>query len=133
MSEPHRIEKTVEMSMNDDAISLSHRARMLWGKTDRLDGSRWLPLYVHMADSIGMAEHLWDHWIPDGTKAIFVRDIGDKALARRAYLLLAGVHDIGKSTPVFQSKPIRFDPSAYPPTTCSDWESGDWRHRPNRY
>ena len=121
MSEPHRIEKTVEMSMNDDAISLSHRARMLWGKTDRLDGSRWLPLYVHMADSIGMAEHLWDHWIPDGTKAIFVRDIGDKALARRAYLLLAGVHDIGKGTPVFQSKPIRFDPSADEASSSLAW------------
>ncbi|MBT1182145.1 CRISPR-associated endonuclease Cas3'' [Bifidobacterium sp. CP2] len=97
------------MTIDDDELSLSDGARLLWGKTDRLDGSRWLPLYVHMADSIGMAERLWDHWIPDGTKAVLIRDVADESLARRVYLLLAGVHDIGKVTPLFQSKPIRFD------------------------
>ncbi|WP_163196485.1 CRISPR-associated endonuclease Cas3'' [Bifidobacterium platyrrhinorum] len=112
MSESHPIEKTIGTSMNDGEVSLSRRARMLWGKTDRFDGSRWLPLYVHMADSIGMAARLWDHWIPDSTKAMFVRSIGDEILAHRVYLLLAGAHDIGKATPVFQSKPIRFDISA---------------------
>ncbi|PLS27287.1 CRISPR-associated endonuclease Cas3'' [Bifidobacterium parmae] len=100
------------MMMDDGELSLSDGARLLWGKTDRLDGSRWLPLYVHMADSIGMAERLWDHWIPDGTKAVLSRDLADESLARRVYLMLAGAHDIGKGTPVFQSKPIRFDLSA---------------------
>ncbi|MBT1180081.1 CRISPR-associated endonuclease Cas3'' [Bifidobacterium vespertilionis] len=96
-------------------ISLSKQARSLWGKTNRLDGDWWLPLYVHMADSIAMAEHIWDHWVPDGTKRVIARDVdGDsdnKDHARSVYAMLAGAHDIGKATPVFQSKPIRFDPA----------------------
>lgn len=96
-------------------IYLSEQARSLWGKTDRLDGDWWLPLYVHMADSIAMAERIWDHWVPDGTKQVIARDTNGKTdgrdYARSVYALLAGAHDIGKATPVFQSKPIRFDPS----------------------
>ena len=108
-------------------VGLSRQARSIWGKTDRQDGDRWLPLYTHMADSIAMAERIWDHWTPDGTKAIVRRSIcgrpasatsavaepsprpidGDD-LARKTYLLLAGIHDIGKATPVFQIKPIRY-------------------------
>ncbi|MCH9276908.1 CRISPR-associated endonuclease Cas3'' [Bifidobacterium amazonense] len=110
------------MTVDHDEVALSRQARSLWGKTDRLDGERWLPLYVHMADSIGMAERIWDHWIPDGTKDVLIRDAGrDATLARRTYLLLAGVHDIGKATPVFQSKPIRFDPSVEEASSSLAW------------
>ncbi|PWG60243.1 CRISPR-associated endonuclease Cas3'' [Bifidobacterium catulorum] len=100
------------MPSDNDMVELSRGARALWGKTDRLDGQRWLPLYVHMADSMAMAERLWDHWLPDGTRALIARNLGDETLARRVYLVLAGAHDIGKATPVFQSKPIRFDVAA---------------------
>ena len=110
-----------------DDVGLSRQARSIWGKTDRQDGERWLPLYTHMADSIAMAERIWDQWTPDGTKAIVRRSVRGRCaeatdayaepspravdgddLARKTYLLLAGIHDIGKATPVFQAKPIRY-------------------------
>ncbi|RSX58168.1 CRISPR-associated endonuclease Cas3'' [Bifidobacterium samirii] len=108
-------------------VGLSRQARSIWGKTNRQDDDWWLPLYAHMADSIAMAERIWDHWTPDGTKAIVrrsiygQRDVAASAtaeptsqvverddLARKTYLLLAGIHDIGKATPIFQIKPIRY-------------------------
>lgn len=45
-------------------LGLSRAAMSIWGKTDRQDGQSWLPLYVHMADSLAMAERIWDHWSP---------------------------------------------------------------------
>lgn len=94
--------------MRDTGVGLSERARSLWGKTNREDDSTWLPLYVHMADSAAMAEKLWDCWLPRGTREIVARDLGDdEELARKIYVFLAGIHDIGKATPVFQAKPIR--------------------------
>lgn len=100
-------------------IDLSEQARSLWGKTDRADGEWWLPLYVHMADSIAMAERIWNHWVPDGTKQVIIRDVcadqqeqqSDKDRALGVYRLLAGAHDIGKATPIFQATPICFRPS----------------------
>lgn len=48
-----------------------------WGKTNRVDDSEWLPLYVHMADSAAMSAKIWDTWVPQGTKAVIARDLGD--------------------------------------------------------
>lgn len=99
--------------MCDGEIELSDRAKSLWGKTNRVDDTEWLPLYVHMADSAAMAVRIWDTWVPYGTKSIISRDFGnDDDLARKLMIFLAGVHDIGKATPVFQAKPISFGPDA---------------------
>lgn len=99
--------------MCDGEIELSDRAKSLWGKTNRVDDTEWLPLYVHMADSAAMAVRIWDTWVPYGTKSIISRDLGnDDDLARKLMIFLAGVHDIGKATPVFQAKPISFGPDA---------------------
>ena len=99
--------------MCDGEIELSDRAKSLWGKTNRVDDTEWLPLYVHMADSAAMAVRIWDTWVPCGTKSIISRDLGnDDDLARKLMIFLAGVHDIGKATPVFQAKPISFGPDA---------------------
>lgn len=90
-------------------LGLSKQAQSLWGKSDRADNESWLPLYAHMADSAAMAGRIWDTWVPDGTKAIIDRDIGnDDALARKVCIFLTGVHDIGKATPIFQAKPTSF-------------------------
>ena len=95
-----------------DELGLSMRAKAIWGKTNRTDDSEWLPLYVHMADSAAIAAKIWDTWVPRGTKAVIVRDLGDdENLAKKLMIFLAGVHDIGKATPVFQAKPIAFGPS----------------------
>ena len=89
--------------MCDGEIELSDRAKSLWGKTNRVDDTEWLPLYVHMADSAAMAARIWDTWVPYGTKSIISRDLGnDDDLARKLMIFLAGVHDIGKATPVLQ-------------------------------
>lgn len=99
--------------MTADELGLSDRARSIWGKTNRVDDSEWLPLYVHMADSAAMSAKIWDTWVPQGTKAVIARDLGDDYdLARKLMIFLAGVHDIGKATPVFQAKPISFGPDA---------------------
>lgn len=89
-----------------DAVALSQRARSLWGKTDGGEGISWLPLYVHMLDSIDVAGRLWDEWVPPGTRDILARGLGgDQALARTLFCLVSGLHDIGKATPAFQARP----------------------------
>ena len=121
-------------------IGLSRQAMSIWGKTDRQDGESWLPLYAHMADSIAMAERIWDHWVPDGTAAIIRRSVeggcpesvgtdartdtsaSDGAdLAKKTYALLAGVHDIGKATPIFQIKPVRYASGMNPDELSMAW------------
>lgn len=91
----------------EDRVDLSEQAMSLWGKTNRVDETMWLPLYVHMSDSAAVAGHLWDEWVPAGTKDVLARNFGgDLPLARKVFLFIAGVHDIGKATPLFQCTPI---------------------------
>lgn len=87
-------------------LGLSVKAMSLWGKTNRKDNSFWLQLFVHLSDSAAVAERLWLEWVPSGTKEIIIRDVGDPELARKVSMFITGVHDIGKATPVFQSKPL---------------------------
>lgn len=88
---------------------LSDQARSLWGKSDYGVGESWLPLYVHMADSAGIASRLWDSWVPRSTREIVARALdGDEELAQSLFVFLAGVHDIGKATPAFQVKGLSF-------------------------
>lgn len=55
-----------------------------------------------MADSAAVATKIWDTWVPQGIKDVIARDLGgDEKLARKLAVFLAGVHDIGKATPVF--------------------------------
>lgn len=85
---------------------LSKRARSLWAKTDPEDGDLWLPLYVHASDAARTMERLWDEWLPNNVKGLFARQYdGREELARKALIFLAGAHDIGKATPIFQAKP----------------------------
>lgn len=56
--------------MSADGLGLSDRTRSIWGKTNRVDDSEWLPLYVHMADSAAVATKIWDTWVPQGTKDV---------------------------------------------------------------
>lgn len=88
--------------------SLSARARSLWAKSDYGVGERWLPLFVHMLDTMGVIGRLWDEWLPAGTRDIVRRAFADRGrrsaeLARLCVLFLGAVHDVGKATPVFQA------------------------------
>ena len=79
-------------------IALSRQARSLWGKSDGGEGACWLPLYMHMLDSAGIAGCLWDKWLPEGTRALFVQALGgDPCCARKLACFIAGIHDIGKT------------------------------------
>lgn len=87
-------------------IVLSRPARSLWGKSDGDEGACWLPLYMHMLDSAGIAAFLWDEWLPEGTRSSLTRALGgDPCQARKLACFIAGVHDIGKATPSFQGMP----------------------------
>lgn len=93
-------------SSTGGAIDLSRRARALWAKTDSEDSSVWLPLYIHLSDTARTMARLWDGWVPKNVRNLFARHCcGNEELARKALVFLAGVHDIGKATPIFQAKP----------------------------
>lgn len=84
---------------------LSEAARALWAKTSRNDDSRWLPLFVHMADAAGMARWLWKEWLPRGVRIRIAAGLNVSILeAGRIAIALAGMHDVGKATPAFQQR-----------------------------
>lgn len=93
-------------------MGLSSRARSLWAKSDYGVGDQWLPLFVHMHDTMGVIERLWNGWLPSGTRDIVCRAFdgcGQRSakLARSCVLFLGAVHDVGKATPVFQAGSAR--------------------------
>lgn len=84
--------------------SLSAAASDVWAKSPQASGD-WLPLWRHLDDSVGVAWRLWDEWLPAGVKRLVGAAFpGGEADARAAAGWLAGVHDIGKATPVFAVK-----------------------------
>lgn len=90
----------------DEVVELSRQARSLWAKTDPEDGSVWLPLYIHLSDAALTMAKLWDGWVPRNVRDLFARHCcGSEELARGVLVFLAGAHDIGKATPIFQAKP----------------------------
>lgn len=75
----------------------------LWAKTAVVDGAPQIGLLLtHLMDSVHVAGALWDQWIPEHTQKLLISELGTQA---RVYLACAaGVHDIGKASPVFQCK-----------------------------
>lgn len=90
---------------------LSPAAHSLWAKKSKDGRLLWLPLVIHMSDSASVAKKLWNRWLPHGVKQVLASG-GDEDLAAKLFIFLAAVHDLGKATPVFQSK------QSYPP--CRD-------------
>jgi CRISPR-associated endonuclease/helicase Cas3 len=89
---------------------LSLTAKSLWAKKARNGSSLWLPLFVHMSDSVGVAKKLWKYWVADGVKVVIQNDVGIND-AVKLFVFLAASHDIGKATPVFQAKQVKYDSS----------------------
>jgi len=102
---------------------LSQTARLLWGKTSKDKNDEWLPLYVHLSDSVAIAEILWERWVPLSTKKVLARAVLDaigandepEALlqAKKLFLACAAVHDVGKATPAFQIKARYSNPDVF--------------------
>jgi CRISPR-associated endonuclease/helicase Cas3 len=82
-------------------LVLSAAARSVWAKSLNEDGA-WLPLWQHMDDSAAIAGGLFDRWLPPHVVGLLANLFdGDRAAARTAMTLLAGLHDLGKVTPAF--------------------------------
>ncbi|MDR3331771.1 MAG: hypothetical protein LBT08_04015, partial [Synergistaceae bacterium] len=83
-------------------------AHSLWAKKSKSE-DLWLPLYMHMQDAAETARRLWGYWLPDGTKnriisSIFPTECKNDEFAQQICVFLAAAHDLGKASPVFQSK-----------------------------
>ncbi|MDR2174849.1 MAG: CRISPR-associated helicase Cas3' [Synergistaceae bacterium] len=95
----------------------SEAASALWAKKSKYPAaggeSLWLPLHSHMSDAAETARHLWDDWLPKGTKKAIASGVspsvygeGDFVRARQVFVFLAAAHDLGKASPAFQSKGV---------------------------
>lgn len=79
----------------------------LWAKKQDKDGAlSWLPLTVHLRDTMQVAGLLWDQWLNGGVRRQISRalDVPDEERARALVCFLGAVHDIGKATPAFQTQ-----------------------------
>ncbi|MCL2036025.1 MAG: CRISPR-associated helicase Cas3' [Oscillospiraceae bacterium] len=75
----------------------------LWGKTGgpRFGGDNRLPLQTHLSDTAHTAELLWESWVSPNIKRSVMPD---SDLAKRLFVFLAGIHDVGKASPDFQEQ-----------------------------
>ncbi|MDR0249453.1 MAG: CRISPR-associated helicase Cas3' [Oscillospiraceae bacterium] len=101
-------------------------ASALWAKKSKA-GSLWLPLAAHLKDTAQVAEMLWSEWVPEIVRRTVADSIGrDDREAKRFFVFLAAIHDIGKATPVFQAdrsfKPTDLDEFLYEKLLCAGFE-----------
>lgn len=87
----------------DEAFSL------LWAKSDTNDGHADFPsphlLLGHMLDTAQVAGVLWDKHLAESTRRLIRTSAGrSDQHARQLVQFLAGVHDLGKASPAFQTK-----------------------------
>lgn len=89
---------------------MKDQTHLLWGKAgvNRFNELTWSPLYIHLLDTAHVADQLVQQWIPE---SVFTKIAADCQLSPSDFSViiafLAGIHDLGKATPAFQSKPLR--------------------------
>ncbi len=104
--------------MNTQAtLNESNLPLALWGKKSSKGAAEWLPLMMHLQDTVEIGKRLWDEWLSLGIKDAIIRGLTftpDKHIeykheyaARGLFLFLCATHDLGKATPAFQQKPCR--------------------------
>ncbi len=81
---------------------MDNRFRYLIAKNDFRE-SKWLPLWVHSADTCSTMQYLLTHWLTDGALHAVTKNIEPDQIKRIA-LFLAIFHDFGKSSLTFQAK-----------------------------
>src|SRR5262249_49397916 len=86
-----------------------------WGKTKSdsepliLDSPAYHPLVCHLIDVSLVAGELWDHYLAPSVRNWIEADLHCDPPRSRAWIrFLAGMHDIGKCMPEFQSKSPAF-------------------------
>ncbi|MDR1634687.1 MAG: CRISPR-associated helicase Cas3' [Bifidobacteriaceae bacterium] len=77
---------------------------MLWAKTYPDDQDAFYSLHRHMEDSAAVAQLLWREWLPERVTTSIASAAGGPAAGETLLAWLAGLHDLGKATPSFQSK-----------------------------
>lgn len=78
----------------------------LWGKTVKGHKDQYHPLLFHLLDVGHCAQLLWKQCLPSVMKERLANALRlDENNARRAVVLLAALHDLGKATPGFQLQP----------------------------
>lgn len=87
---------------------------VFWGKSYRDDDGKThaYDLRCHLLDTTGAAFALWDLWLRPGLRDIITAAVapGDPDKARRIAAAVAGLHDIGKANPVFQTQSLSTRP-----------------------
>lgn len=73
----------------------------LWAKQDGFD--KTYPLLAHLLDTTTIAGVLYDLWLRDGLRQLFHENLGNKA--KSIVQCIAGLHDVGKASPLFQQRP----------------------------
>ena len=78
----------------------------LWGKLNGPDGL--YPLLCHLLDTSAAALVIWDRWLRPGLKDLITAAISadDLTAGQRAYAVIAGLHDVGKASKVFQGQQL---------------------------
>jgi len=90
-------------------------AGCFWAKKSRSKDNMlfWLPLTQHSLDTMNVADRLWELWLSDGQKRLIADSLvlsesyepQDAFIAAKNLLkFLSAVHDLGKATPIFQTK-----------------------------
>lgn len=85
-----------------------HYEDILWAKKgDKNVGFQWLPLKQHLIDVAETMKLLWEHWLSSHQRRQIINSLSipSEETAKNLAGFLGAVHDIGKATPVFQSKP----------------------------
>jgi len=81
---------------------------LIWAKHEKAEGERpeaWLPLWMHLEDSLHVSRLLWDNWVPSSVKRAIFSDLKVSAAEAGIFLAwLAGHHDIGKVSPDFSGR-----------------------------
>lgn len=83
-------------------LNWSHQAQALWAKTGEED--TWLNLPRHMMDSAAVGELLWTEWLAPGIRKRLEQNLALREEGTHFAGWLAGIHDIGKCTPMFQGQ-----------------------------
>jgi len=63
------------------------------------------PLIFHMLDTVAVCEEIWEKCLQKSTQQFMAKELGlSSESARQLVSFMAGLHDIGKASPGFQSK-----------------------------
>lgn len=73
----------------------------LWSKQKGLNQT--YPLLAHLLDTATVARALHDHWLRPGLRALIANELGEQST--QIIQWIAGSHDIGKASPIFQAQP----------------------------